>query len=143
PFGATAADVARAVDRFGVDVVGLNCSVGPQTILEAVEVMAQTTQRKLSAQPNAGLPREVGGRHMYMASAEYMGTYARHLVQAGARIVGGCCGTTPEHVKAMVDGVRPVRRGGRGNERGARTSTEVAGAPTLRPAAAPHPSAID
>lgn len=108
PFGATAADVARALDRFGVDVMGLNCSVGPQTILEAVEVMARTTDHRLSAQPNAGLPREVGGRHMYMASAEYMGTYARHLVQAGARIVGGCCGTTPEHVKAMVDGVRPL-----------------------------------
>lgn len=112
PFGATPADVARALDRFGADIIGLNCSVGPQTILEAVEVMVQTTGggRKLCAQPNAGLPREVGGRRMYMASAEYMGTYARHLVQAGARMLGGCCGTTPEHVKAMVDGVRPVRR---------------------------------
>lgn len=123
PFGASAADVARALDRFGVDVVGLNCSVGPQTILEAIEVMAQTTRRRLSAQPNAGLPREVGGRHMYMASAEYMGTYARHLVQAGARIVGGCCGTTPEHVKAMVDGVRPLLpRGARGERTAERRS---------------------
>ncbi len=121
PFGATAADVARALHRFGADIVGLNCSVGPQTILEAVESMTQTTDRKLCAQPNAGLPREVSGRHMYMASAEYMGTYARHLVQAGARMVGGCCGTTPEHVKAMVDGVRPVRRRTRSERRGARS----------------------
>jgi homocysteine S-methyltransferase len=70
--------------------------------------MAAVTDRKLSAQPNAGMPREVGGRSMYMASPEYMATYARHLVQAGAKIVGGCCGTTPEHIKAMVEGVRPL-----------------------------------
>ena len=108
PFGASPEDVARALDRFGAEVVGLNCSVGPQAILEAIETMARVTRRRLVAQPNAGLPRDVGGRRMYMASAEYMGTYARHLVQAGARMVGGCCGTTPEHVKAMVDGVRPL-----------------------------------
>jgi homocysteine S-methyltransferase len=91
-----------------VDVIGLNCSVGPQTILEAIERMAAVTSRKLSAQPNAGMPRDVGGRTMYMASPEYMATYARHLVQAGAKVVGGCCGTTPEHTKAMVEGVRPL-----------------------------------
>ncbi len=108
PFGATAAEVAGVLERFGADVVGLNCSVGPQAILEAVEQMAHATTRRLSAQPNAGMPREVGGRSMYMASPEYMASYARHLVQAGARIVGGCCGTTPEHVKAMVEGVRPL-----------------------------------
>ncbi|MFN8580263.1 MAG: methylenetetrahydrofolate reductase [Gemmatimonadaceae bacterium] len=70
--------------------------------------MAATTTRKLSAQPNAGMPRDVGGRSMYMASPEYMATYARHLVQAGAKIVGGCCGTTPDHIKAMVEGIRPL-----------------------------------
>jgi homocysteine S-methyltransferase len=96
------------LDKWGVDVIGLNCSVGPQTILEAIERMAAVTSRKLSAQPNAGMPRDVGGRTMYMASPEYMATYARHLVQAGAKVVGGCCGTTPEHTKAMVEGVRPL-----------------------------------
>ncbi|MBC8086106.1 MAG: bifunctional homocysteine S-methyltransferase/methylenetetrahydrofolate reductase [Phycisphaerae bacterium] len=107
-FGASPEDIARALDRLGVDVIGLNCSVGPQTILEAIERMVAVTSRKLSAQPNAGMPREVGGRSMYMASPEYMATYARHLVQAGAKIVGGCCGTTPDHIKAMVEGVRPL-----------------------------------
>ena len=107
-FGATPEDVARVLDKWGVDVIGLNCSVGPQTILEAIERMAAVTTRKLSAQPNAGMPRDVGGRTMYMASPEYMATYARHLIQAGAKIVGGCCGTTPEHIKAMVEGVRPL-----------------------------------
>jgi methionine synthase / methylenetetrahydrofolate reductase(NADPH) len=106
-YGASPEDIARALDRWGVDVIGLNCSVGPQTILEAVERMAAVTRRKLSAQPNAGMPRDVGGRSMYMASPEYMATYARHLIQAGAKLVGGCCGTTPEHIKAMVEGVRP------------------------------------
>ena len=107
-YGASPEDIARALDRWGVDIIGLNCSVGPQTILEAIERMTAVTQRKLSAQPNAGMPRDVGGRSMYMASPEYMATYARHLIQAGAKIVGGCCGTTPDHIKAMVEGVRPL-----------------------------------
>ena len=109
PFGATPEDIATALDRWGADVIGLNCSVGPQTILEAIERMATVTQRKLSAMPNAGMPRDIGGRQLYMASPEYMGTYARHLVQGGAKIVGGCCGTTPEHVRAMCEGLRPLR----------------------------------
>ena len=107
-FGASPEDIARELDRLEVNVIGLNCSVGPQTILEAIERMAVVTSRKLSAQPNAGMPRDVGGRSMYMASPEYMASYARHLIQAGAKIVGGCCGTTPEHIKAMVEGVRPL-----------------------------------
>jgi methionine synthase I (cobalamin-dependent)/5,10-methylenetetrahydrofolate reductase len=107
-YGASPEDIARVLDKWGVDIIGLNCSVGPQTILEAIERMAAVTSRKLSAQPNAGMPRDVGGRTMYMASPEYMATYARHLVQAGAKAIGGCCGTTPEHIKAMVEGVRPL-----------------------------------
>jgi 5,10-methylenetetrahydrofolate reductase len=70
--------------------------------------MVPHTRKKLSAQPNAGMPRDVGGRSMYMASPEYMASYARHLVQAGAKVVGGCCGTTPEHIHAMCEGVRPL-----------------------------------
>jgi homocysteine S-methyltransferase len=109
PFGAAPADVARALDAWGADVIGLNCSVGPQTILEAIEQMAAVTPRKLAAMPNAGMPRDVGGRRIYMASAEYFATYARHLVQGGAKIVGGCCGTTPEHVRAMAQALRVER----------------------------------
>jgi methionine synthase / methylenetetrahydrofolate reductase(NADPH) len=109
PFGASPEDVARALDTWGADIIGLNCSVGPQAILEAMERIVPVTKRKLAALPNAGMPREVGGRRMYMASAEYLATYARHLVQAGVRVVGGCCGTTPEHIKAMCEGLRPLR----------------------------------
>ncbi|HWZ57875.1 MAG TPA: bifunctional homocysteine S-methyltransferase/methylenetetrahydrofolate reductase [Gemmatimonadaceae bacterium] len=108
PFGVTPADLAAQLDRFGADIIGLNCSVGPQAILDAIEKMTPVTRRKISAQPNAGMPRDVGGRSMYMASPEYMATYARHLIQAGAKVVGGCCGTTPEHTRAMVEGVRPL-----------------------------------
>jgi homocysteine S-methyltransferase len=108
PYGARPEDVAHALDELGADVLGLNCSVGPQIILEAIERMAPVTRRKLSAMPNAGMPRDVGGRRMYMASPEYMASYARHLVQAGAKVIGGCCGTTPEHIRAMVEGIRPL-----------------------------------
>ena len=108
PYGVEPADLAQALDAYGADIIGLNCSVGPQIILDAIEKMVPVTRRKLSAQPNAGMPRDVSGRSMYMASAEYMGTYAHHLVQAGAKVVGGCCGTTPEHIAAMVEGVRPL-----------------------------------
>lgn len=107
-FGVPPEEVAEILDETGADVIGLNCSVGPQTILEAIERMAAVTNKKLSAMPNAGMPREVSGRHMYMASPEYMATYARNLIQAGVRVIGGCCGTTPEHIRAMVDGVRPL-----------------------------------
>jgi homocysteine S-methyltransferase len=108
PYGASPVDVVRQLEKWGADVIGLNCSVGPQTILDCIEKMAPAAKRKLSAMPNAGMPRDVGGRSMYMASPEYMATYARHLVQAGAKIVGGCCGTTPEHIHAMVEGLRPL-----------------------------------
>jgi len=133
-FGASPEDIAREVDRLAVDVIGLNCSVGPQTILEAIERMVAVTSRKLSAQPNAGMPREVGGRSMYMASPEYMATYARHLVQAGAKIVGGCCGTTPEHIKAMVEGVRPLSPRTRGHRPAVSVTSEF---PTGTPKTAP------
>jgi len=108
PFGATPEDVVRHLDTLGADIVGLNCSVGPQGILEGIERMAPLTSRKLSAQPNAGMPREVAGRAMYMASSEYMASYAHHLVKAGARVVGGCCGTTPDHIRAIAAGIRPL-----------------------------------
>lgn len=108
PYGASPEHVAEMLESLGADVIGLNCSVGPQIILEAIEKIAAVTRTKLSAMPNAGMPRDVGGRRIYMASPEYMATYARHLIQGGAKVIGGCCGTTPEHIKAMVEGIRPL-----------------------------------
>jgi homocysteine S-methyltransferase len=91
----------RRLDEWGADVIGVNCSVGPQVMLTAVEKMAKVTSKPISVQPNAGVPREVEGRNIYLASAEYMAEYARRFIQAGAKVVGGCCGTTPEHIRMI------------------------------------------
>ncbi len=107
----------------GPDVMGINCSVGPAVMLKAVERFRDLTDLPLSVQPNAGLPREVHGRKMYMASPEYMAKYAVRLIKAGATLVGGCCGTTPEHVARMADAVRPLSAAARGSR------VRVAGAP--------------
>ena len=103
--GASAEQAARAADDWGADVVGLNCSVGPAVVLEALERIARVTSRPLSAQPNAGLPSAVRERKMYLTRPDYMAQYARRLIDAGARIVGGCCGTTPEHIRSISEQV--------------------------------------
>ena len=102
-FGSEPALLAARLSEWGADVVGLNCSVGPAVILGAIEQMAAATARKLSAQPNAGLPREIHGRKIYMASPEYLAKFTQRLIRAGVKFVGGCCGTTPEHIRAMAD----------------------------------------
>jgi methionine synthase / methylenetetrahydrofolate reductase (NADH) len=121
-----------ALQAMGVDVVGVNCSVGPHGVLEAVEKLAKVVTIPISAQPNAGLPREVEDRKIYMASPEYMGTYAKRMVEAGARFVGGCCGTTPEHIKAIAGFVQSVSP---------RHSTAVAAAPASAKPVEPVPLA--
>ena len=108
PIGALPEDFARKLDDWGADLIGLNCSVGPAAILEALEIMAAVTGRKLSAQPNAGMPRTVQGRNIYLCSPDYMAGYARRFIQCGVRLVGGCCGTTPEHIKAIKAAVRSL-----------------------------------
>ena len=100
--------IAQRLDRARADVIGLNCSVGPDLLLDAVEELASVTAKKISCQPNAGLPRDVNGRQMYMASPEYFSKYAKRLIHKGVKFIGGCCGTTPEHVKMMGDAVRPL-----------------------------------
>jgi methionine synthase / methylenetetrahydrofolate reductase(NADPH) len=107
-FGDSPRVIAQRLDRAGADVIGLNCSVGPDIMLDAIEEMAAVTAKKLSCQPNAGLPREVNGRQMYMASPEYFAKYAKRLIHKGVKFIGGCCGTTPEHIRMMADAVRPL-----------------------------------
>ena len=94
------------LEQLGADVVGLNCSVGPAAMLETIERMARVAHVKLSAQPNAGRPREIEGRNIYLCSPEYMASYARRFINAGVRLVGGCCGTTPDHIRAIKAAVR-------------------------------------
>ncbi|MXW11260.1 MAG: bifunctional homocysteine S-methyltransferase/methylenetetrahydrofolate reductase [Gammaproteobacteria bacterium] len=112
PGGTTMEAAGAAMAEWGVEVAGINCSVGPAIMLDAVERLAASSGLPASAQPNAGLPRVVENRQIYMASPEYMGQYARRLVAAGARFVGGCCGTTAAHVRRIRDhvaSVQPVR----------------------------------
>lgn len=107
-FGTTPEHFTADLDSWGVDVIGLNCGMGPTHVLNALEKMREVTDKPLSAQPNAGLPRDVGGRQFYMGSPEYMATFAKRFVQAGARFVGGCCGTTPTHIKLIADSIRSI-----------------------------------
>jgi methionine synthase / methylenetetrahydrofolate reductase (NADH) len=99
----------KRLDEWGADVVGINCSVGPQVMLESLERMVKVTSRPISVQPNAGKPRAVDGRNLYLCSPEYMASYARKFILAGAQVVGGCCGTTPDHVKAIKSSIRALR----------------------------------
>ena len=92
----------------GANVVGLNCSVGPAAMLETIERMAAVANVKLSAQPNAGRPREIEGRNIYLCSPEYMASYARRFINNGVRLVGGCCGTTPDHIRQIKAAVRAL-----------------------------------
>jgi methionine synthase / methylenetetrahydrofolate reductase (NADH) len=107
-YGTSPDRLAKQLAEWGADVVGVNCSVGPAGVLESVEKMAKATDRPISGQPNAGLPKDVGDRKIYLASPEYMASYARRMIEAGARFVGGCCGTTPEHIKKIRDYVASV-----------------------------------
>ena len=107
-FGTTPENFTARLDELGIDVIGLNCGVGPTHVLSALETMREVTAKPLSAQPNAGLPRDVQGRQFYMGSPEYMAKFAKRFVQAGARFVGGCCGTTPTHIKLVSDSIRSI-----------------------------------
>ncbi len=107
-YGDTPEHFTQKLDSLGVDVIGLNCGVGPTHVLSTLEKMREVTDRPLSAQPNAGLPRDVQGRQFYMGSPEYMATFAKRFVQAGASFVGGCCGTTPTHIKLISDAIRSI-----------------------------------
>ncbi len=89
------------LDEWGADVIGCNCSVGPVAMLGAIERMAKITKKPLSAQPNAGMPRNVEGRNIYLCSPEYMSNFVPDFLTAGVRLIGGCCGTTPEHIRTM------------------------------------------
>ena len=115
-FGTSPAEMAARLLPLDVDVIGTNCSVGPQKALEVVEQLSQMGVPYISAQPNAGLPRYYGGRFIYLSSPDYFAEFARLFVKSGARIVGGCCGTTPDHIAAVARAVKsstvrpPIKR---------------------------------
>ncbi|HWJ47063.1 MAG TPA: bifunctional homocysteine S-methyltransferase/methylenetetrahydrofolate reductase, partial [Candidatus Udaeobacter sp.] len=114
---------APKLAEWGADVIGCNCSVGPVAMLDAIERVRAVASLPLAAQPNAGIPRSVDGRNIYLCSPEYMASYARKFVAAGVRVVGGCCGTTPDHIRVMKSALRA------GEARGKTTSAHASGGP--------------
>jgi len=104
--GADPEAFAARLNEWNVDVLGINCSVGPVAMLDAIERVRAATSLPLAAQPNAGMPRSVEGRNIYLCSPEYMASYTRKFVAAGVQLIGGCCGTTPDHIRAMKSALR-------------------------------------
>src|ERR1700730_8157574 len=99
--GASPAGVVGVLAALKVDVLGVNCGVGPQAALDAIRQMRPLTSTPLSAMPNAGFPTTQGGRQIYVSTPEYFAEYARRFAESGVSIIGGCCGTTPQHIVAM------------------------------------------
>ena len=106
--GSSPETAAARLAEAGADVIGCNCSAGPATVLTTVERMSAVTNLPLAAMPNAGTPRAVDGRNIYLCSPEYMASFARKLLKAGAQFIGGCCGTTPNHIRAIKSAIRAV-----------------------------------
>jgi methionine synthase I (cobalamin-dependent)/5,10-methylenetetrahydrofolate reductase len=109
PGGTDTETFTREMNSWPVDAIGLNCSVGPKATLETVERMMEYAAKPLSAMPNAGLPMRVEGRNIYLCSPEYMAQYARRMLWAGVKIIGGCCGTTPDHIKLIRSETRSLQ----------------------------------
>jgi homocysteine S-methyltransferase len=105
-FGHTPADMVSKLLPLKIDVLGANCSVGPQKMLDVIEQLSELGVSYISAQPNAGLPRFHGGRFIYLSAPDYFAGYARAYAKAGARIIGGCCGTTPDHIAAVAKAIK-------------------------------------
>jgi homocysteine S-methyltransferase len=120
-----------ALQAAGADVIGINCSIGPAHMLETLERMAGLTPARLSAQPNAGRPRDIEGRTLYLTSPEYMASYARRFTAARVRLVGGCCGTTPEHITQ----IKAAITSGSAVKSPVRTTAPVQAAPVVTPVA--------
>jgi methionine synthase I (cobalamin-dependent)/5,10-methylenetetrahydrofolate reductase len=106
PIGTPLEWAMKKLDEWDVDAVGLNCSVGPVPMMTALAKIQSVTSKPISFQPNAGLPKTVDGRQIYMSTPEYMAEFAKDFLQAGVQFVGGCCGTAPEHIRAMGNAFR-------------------------------------
>lgn len=107
--GAKPEILVKELEKSGADVIGINCTVGPQSMLQWLEQARKLTKLPISIMPNAGKPKNIDGRNIYLASPEYFAEYAKHYIQTGANIVGGCCGTGPEHISRMRDAVNALQ----------------------------------
>jgi methionine synthase / methylenetetrahydrofolate reductase(NADPH) len=129
--GSTPESFTPRIESWGADVIGCNCSVGPVAMLDVVERVRALTSLPLAAQPNAGMPRSVEGRNIYLCSPEYMASYARKFVAAGVRLIGGCCGTTPEHIRVMKSALRVGEARSKGSPAHVKSEAIVAAAPVM------------
>ena len=129
--GSSPAQAASLLTEWGASAIGVNCSTGPATVLTAIEAMRTASALPLAAMPNAGLPRAVEGRNIYLCSPEYMAEFTRNAIAAGVQFVGGCCGTTPNHIRAMRSAMRAINAQARVQVTGAAPalSTETPPAP--------------
>ena len=129
--GSTPESFTPRIEAWGADVIGCNCSVGPVAMLDVIERVRGLTSLPLAAQPNAGMPRSVEGRNIYLCSPEYMASYARKFVAAGVRLVGGCCGTTPEHIRVMKSALRAGEARAKANPAQVTSAAALAIAPAM------------
>jgi methionine synthase / methylenetetrahydrofolate reductase(NADPH) len=106
--GSSAETAAARLTGLGADAIGCNCSYGPASVLRAIVRMRSATFLPLAAMPNAGLPRTVDGRSVYLVSPEDMARFACDCIRAGVSLIGGCCGTTPDHTRAMKSALRAM-----------------------------------
>lgn len=104
--------IAKISEFPQVAAVGLNCSIGPAAMLDALPIIKKITSKPISLQPNAGLPQNIDGRTVYMCTPEYMAEYAKRFYERGVKIIGGCCGTTPDHIRQMVKAIKPLHKAG-------------------------------
>jgi homocysteine S-methyltransferase len=107
--GASPKAMIEDLEKTGADVVGVNCTVGPQVMLNWLELTREHTDLPISVMPNAGKPKNIDGRNIYLTSPEYMGEYAKHCILSGANVIGGCCGTSPEHIKRMRNAINAIK----------------------------------
>jgi methionine synthase / methylenetetrahydrofolate reductase(NADPH) len=136
--GAPPEQFAPELIKRGASVVGINCSVGPAPMLETVERISDIVDVWLSAQPNAGKPRDIEGRNLYLCSPEYMASYARRFIASGVRLVGGCCGTTPEHIRQIALAAKSMGPGlaRQAADAKSQVASGIANQPNARPAVA-------
>ncbi len=127
-YGTSLEQAIQFLNGTAADVIGLNCTVGPAPMLDLLKKMVRLTDKPVSVQPNAGYPRHVGGRNIYMTTPEYLSEYAVQFLSSGAAIIGGCCGTTPKHIRAMKQAIKsrfPEKRDTVVEERSDRDAVET------------------
>lgn len=124
PYGTPIPWVMEQLEKWDADIIGLNCSVGPQPMLTVVEKIRPKLTKPLVVQPNAGLPRLVEGRNIYMSTPEYLAHFAQAFFQSGVQIIGGCCGTSPDHIRAMASTLRQAKAFGQAEKLGSKIHLE-------------------